>query len=107
MTYHQTVAACVFQGHAAGHDCRECPLVQVLVRRVRDLGIEDSPAHVNRELDKYRSLARVLNCPQLAKISLDHFLDVRLRGPHRAAVTHSPPAARFSQLPTLLAPLPR
>ena len=79
----QTVAACVFQGHAAGHDCRECPLVQVLLRRVRDLGIEDSPAHVDRELDKYRALARVLNCPQLARISLDHFLDVRVRGPHR------------------------
>ena len=73
----QTVAACVFQGHAAGHDCRECPLVQVLVRRVRALGIEDSPALVDRELDKYRSLARVLNCPQLAKISFDHFFDVR------------------------------
>ena len=61
MSYHQTVEACVFQGHAAGHDCRECPLVQVLVRRVRNLGIEDSPAHVDRELDKYRALARVLN----------------------------------------------
>jgi hypothetical protein len=34
----QTVAACVFQGHAAaGHDCHECPLVQVLMRRFATL----------------------------------------------------------------------
>jgi hypothetical protein len=94
MSYQQTVAACVFQGHDAGHDCRECPLVQVLVRRVRDLGIEDSPAHVDRELDKYRSLARILNCPQLAKISLDHFLDVRVRGPHRTTTNAALTARR-------------
>ena len=62
----QTVAACVFQGHAAGHDCHGCPLVQVLVRRVRELGIEDAPAYVDRERAKYRALARVLNCPDPA-----------------------------------------
>jgi hypothetical protein len=65
-----TVAACVFQGHTAGHDQRECPLVQMLVRRLRNLGIEDAPAYVDRELDKYRSVARVLDCPLVAKLSL-------------------------------------
>ena len=52
----RTVAACVFQGHEApAHGRHECPLVQVLVRRVRNLGIDDAPAYVDRELDKYRS----------------------------------------------------
>jgi len=66
----RTVAACVFEGHrTAMHDCHECPLVQSLLRRVRNLGIEDVPACVDRELDKYRSVARVLNCPLLANLS--------------------------------------
>ena len=67
----RTVAACVFQGHEApAHGRHECPLVQVLVRRVRNLGIDDVPAYVDRELDKYRSVARVLDCPLLAKLTL-------------------------------------
>lgn len=66
----QTVATCVFRGHAAAHDRQQCPLVQVLVRRLRNLGIEDAPAYVDRELDKYRSVARVLDCPLVAKLSL-------------------------------------
>ena len=67
----QTVAACVFRGHdAPGHGQHECPLVQVLVRRLRNLGIDDVPAYVDRELDKYRSVARVLDCPMLAKVTL-------------------------------------
>jgi hypothetical protein len=66
----RTVAACVFQRHeACAHDPRECPLVQVLARRVRNLGIEDEPAYVDRELDKYRAVARVLDCPLLAKVT--------------------------------------
>jgi hypothetical protein len=66
-----TVAACVFQGHdAPAHDRHECPLVQVLVRRLRNLGIDDVPAYVDRELDKYRSVARVLDCPMLGKVTL-------------------------------------
>jgi hypothetical protein len=78
----QTVAACVFQGHAAaGHDCHECPLVQVLMRRVRDLGIDESPFHAGRELDKYRALARVLGCPMLTQVSLPHL--ARARAPRR------------------------
>jgi hypothetical protein len=91
----QTVAACVFQGHAAaGHERHECPLVQVLTRRVRAGGIEDSPAHVDRELDKYRALARVLSCPMLAKVTLEDL------------ITHSPLGARFSRLPIPHVPLP-
>ena len=90
----RTVAACVFQGHAAaGHDRHECPLVQVLTRRVRDGEIEDSPAHVDRELDKYRALARVLSCPLLAKVTLDDL------------ITRSPRGARYARLPTPHAPL--
>lgn len=91
----QTVAACVFQDHAtAGHDRHECPLVQVLTRRVRDRGTEDSPAYVDRELDKYRALARVLSCPLLAKVTLDDL------------ITHSSLGARFSRFPTPRVPLP-
>jgi len=90
----QTVAACVFQGHAAaGHDRHECPLVQVLTRRVRDRKIENSPAHIDRELDKYRALAGVLSCPMLAKLTLDDL------------VKRSPPVARSERLPTPRAPL--
>lgn len=66
----QTVAACVFQGHSAAHERHECPLVQMLVRRLHNLGIEDTPAYVDRELDKYRPVARVLGCPLVAKLSL-------------------------------------
>lgn len=91
----QTVAACVFQGHAAaGHERHECPLVQVLTRRVRAVGIEDSPAYVDRELDRYRALARVLRCPMLAKVTLDDL------------ITLSPLGARFSRLPIPHVPLP-
>jgi len=67
---HRTVAACVFQGHeGAALGRHECPLVQVLARRVHKLGIEDEPACVDRELNKYRAIARVLDCPLLAKLS--------------------------------------
>lgn len=65
-----TVASCVFRGHeAAGRDRHDCPLVQVLVRRLHDLGIGDKPAYADREIDKYRSLARVLGCPLLTRLS--------------------------------------
>lgn len=89
----QTVVACVFQGHAAGHDRHECPLVQVLTRRIRNAGIEDSPAYVAREFDKYRALARVLSCPMLAKMTLNDL------------ITGSPLGARYVRLPTPRAPL--
>jgi hypothetical protein len=42
----------------------------MLVRRLHNLGIADTPAYVDRELDKYRSVARVLDCPLLANLSL-------------------------------------
>jgi hypothetical protein len=89
----RTVAACVFQGHEApAHARHECPLVQVLARRVRNLGIEDIPACVNRELDKYRSVARVLDCPLLAKITVQ---DLSARSlPHSSSV--SQPRAQHS-----------
>jgi hypothetical protein len=90
----QTVAACVFQDHAAaGHERHECPLVRVLTRRVRAAGIEDSPAYVDRELDRYRALARVLSCPMLAKVTFDDL------------ITHSPLGARFLRLPIPHVPL--
>ena len=90
----QTVAACVFGGHgAAGHDRHECPLVKVLTRRIRDQEIENSPAHVDRELDKYRALVGILSCPMLAKVTLDDL------------IKRSPPGARYARLPTPRVPL--
>lgn len=60
----RTVAACVFQGHAmAGH---ECPLAQALARRLLEGEIADSPNCVEREVCKYRAIARVLGCPLIA-----------------------------------------
>lgn len=41
-------------------DRLECPLVRVLGRKLRDLRIAGGPQSADRELDKYRSLARVL-----------------------------------------------
>ena len=95
----QTVAACVFQGHSAAHGRHECPLVQMLVRRLHNLGIEDSPAHVDRELDKYRPVARVLGCSVVANLSL---FDLSPR-----SVMPSLLDARCSQPPTPREPLPR
>jgi hypothetical protein len=66
----QTVATCVFQGHSGARQQHDCPLVQMLVRRWRNLGIEDNPAYVDRELDRYRPVARVLGCPLVAKLAL-------------------------------------
>ena len=102
----QTVAACVFEGHAAAHERHECPLVQMLVRRLQNLGIEDSPAHVDRELDKYRPVARVLGCPLVARLSLfdlrpqsvmPSLLDARSLQPPtpRAPLLHSAPRYRY------------
>jgi len=66
----RTVAACVFQGHiAAGHDRHECPLVQALARRLLDGEIADAPDCVEREVCKYRTVARVIGCPLLARIT--------------------------------------
>ena len=77
-----TVAACVFRGHAAAtHGRHECPLVQALARRVRNLGIEDVPAYVDRELDKYRAVARVLDCPMLARLTLNDLSPQHARRP--------------------------
>jgi hypothetical protein len=83
----QTVAACVFQGHAGAHDQGQCPLVQMLTRRLYNLGIEDAPAQVDRELDKYRSVARVLGCPLVAQLSL---FDLRPQSSPRCPVWRAP-----------------
>jgi hypothetical protein len=43
--------------------------VQALARRVHDLGIADAPEEVECELDKYRAVARVLDCPLVARLA--------------------------------------
>lgn len=66
----RTVATCVFRGHEIpGHDRGGCPLVQALIRRIHDLEIADAPADVEYELDKYRAVARVLDCPLVARLA--------------------------------------
>lgn len=66
----RTVAACVFRGHATPeHDRQGCPLVQALARRVHDLEKSGAPESVELELDKYRAVARVLDCPLVAKLA--------------------------------------
>jgi hypothetical protein len=45
-------------------------LVQALIRRIHDNGIADSPAAVASELDKYRAVARVLDCPLVARLAV-------------------------------------
>jgi hypothetical protein len=68
--YHRTVAACVFRGHeTTKHDRHGCPLVQALARRVRDPGIAGAPEQIECELDKYRAVARVLDCPLVARLA--------------------------------------
>jgi hypothetical protein len=64
--------------------------VQVLVRRIRNLGIDDVPAYVDRELDKYRDVARVLDCPLLAKVTLQELSPRSFpRPPERAVISYS------------------
>ena len=67
----QTVAACVFRGHETpAHGGAGCPLVQALVRRVNDLELAGEPEDAERELEKYRAVARVLDCPLIAKLAV-------------------------------------
>jgi hypothetical protein len=67
----QTVAACVFRGHETpAHDCGGCPLVQALIRRVNSLELAGEPEDAERELEKYRGVARVLDCPLVAKLAV-------------------------------------
>jgi hypothetical protein len=67
----RTVAACVFRGHETpAHDRQGCPLVQALARRVYGIEMSGSPEEVERELDKYRAVARVLECPLIAKLGV-------------------------------------
>ena len=67
----QTVATCVFRGHETpAHDRQGCPLVQALARRVYGIEMSGSPEDVERELDKCRAVARVLECPLIAKLGV-------------------------------------
>ena len=67
----QTVAACVFRGHEKpAHDRGGCPLVQALIRRVNALELAGEPEDAERELEKYRAVARVLDCPLVARLAL-------------------------------------
>lgn len=66
----RTVATCVFRGHELpAHDRGGCPLVQALIRRIHDLELADAPGDVENELDKYRAVARVLDCPLVARLA--------------------------------------
>ena len=68
----RTVAACVLAGHEVpAHDRQGCPLIQALVRRVNNLGIAEDPELLGRELDKYRAVSRVLDCPLIAKLAVE------------------------------------
>ena len=61
-----TIAACVLGRHEAPACGRvDCPLVRTLGRRMRDLRAAGAAADADRELDKYRAIARVLACPIL------------------------------------------
>lgn len=65
-----TVAACVFREHETPENDRQgCPLVQALARRVHDIEMSGAPEDVERELDKYRAVARVLACPLISKLA--------------------------------------
>jgi hypothetical protein len=61
----------VFRGHQTPADDRGgCPLVQTLIRRVTDLELAGEPEDAERELEKYRAVARVLDCPLVAKLAV-------------------------------------
>jgi hypothetical protein len=68
----QTVAACVFRGHETpAHDRCGCPLVQALIRRTSSLELTGEPEDAERGLEKYRAVARVLDCPLVAKLAVE------------------------------------
>ena len=65
-----SITACVFRGHETPeHDRKGCPLVQALIRRVNDVEMSGAPGDVERELDRFRAMARVLECPLVAKLA--------------------------------------
>jgi hypothetical protein len=67
----RTIATCVFRDHETSeHDRQGCPLVAALVRRMDDLELSDAPQDVEREIKKYRAVARVLDCPLIAKLAV-------------------------------------
>ena len=67
----QTVAGCVLGGHkTSAHERGGCPLVQALTRRINNLELAGEPEDAERELEKYRAVARVLDCPLVAKLAV-------------------------------------
>jgi hypothetical protein len=73
----RTVAGCVLGGHETPRQDRHgCPLVQALIRKVQDMGIADAPEDIERELDKYRTVARVLECPLVARLAAEDLVAI-------------------------------
>jgi hypothetical protein len=65
-----SITTCVFRGHQTPeHDCEGCPLVRTLIGRIDALEMSSEPRDVERELARYRAVARVLECPLVAKLS--------------------------------------
>jgi hypothetical protein len=63
----RTIAACVLGRHETpGCGRRDCPLVRTLGRRLSDLRTAGAAEDVDREVDRYQSIARVLGCPILS-----------------------------------------
>ena len=62
----RTIAACVLGRHETpGCGRRDCPLVRTLGRRLSVLRTAGAAEDADREVDRYRSIARVLGCPIL------------------------------------------
>jgi hypothetical protein len=102
-----TVAACVFRGHETpAHGRGGCPLVQALIRRVNDLELADEPNYAEHELEKYRAVARVLDCPVVAKLAVQD-LRALVAARQISWLMRSPRDARSSPPPTPRAPLQR
>ena len=64
-----SVASCVFRNHQTLEgDQQGCPLVAALVRRIQDLEMSGMSKDVEPAIEKYRTVARVLDCPLIAKL---------------------------------------
>jgi hypothetical protein len=65
-----SITTCVFRSHhTPEHDREGCPLVRTLIRRIDALEMSGAPGDIERELDKYRAVARVLECPLVPKLA--------------------------------------
>ncbi len=62
----RTIVACVLGQHETpGCGRSDCPLVRTLGRRLSDLRTAGAAEEADREVNRYRSIARVLGCPIL------------------------------------------